>query len=237
MCPRQISLANATWVSPCLLTFALAFSASFEFSIGGLGAKNLGNENRKGRYLGRYHGMSSHLPAGPRLGPGRWVAGKRYSVRTFKHRLKRRARRAKWLSLLRQGRPRSRRPKGRHKRQEPLARLRSFQPSASCVSERRGSCKTSYFGRIVSWLCGWLGIRVGEATNPGPETDPQDGQLAQALLKVLHEFTHRTPKETKQAVDPGKKGKGGVRPKAARPSQPRLAHVLMQTLQAALTAG
>ena len=181
--------------------------------------------------------MSSHLPAGPRLGPGRWVAGKRNSVRTFKHRLKWRARRARWLSLLRQGRPRSRRPKGRHKRQEPLARLRSFQPSASCVSERRGSCKTSYFGRILSWLCGWLGIRVGEATNPGPKTNPQDGQLAQALLKVLHEFTHRTPKETKQAVDPGKKGKGGMRPKAARPSQPRLAHVLMQTLQAALTAG
>lgn len=108
--------------------------------------------------------------------------------------------------------------------------------------------KTTQFDKVVSWLCGWLGVRVGEASHPGPpdgqqtkrkvdETDwsthQQDSHLAQALLQVLHSF-QQDKKESRQEGNPYKKGKGGPNPK---PAGSKLARILLQTLQSALTQG
>ena len=100
--------------------------------------------------------------------------------------------------------------------------------------------------RVIQWICGYLGIRVGEASHPGPGdkkrkttgdeawTDESDSSLAQVILQVLQ--THRGQAETRSsAAGPpaNKKGKGGPAPVPRGES--RLARILLQTLQAAIT--
>lgn len=85
----------------------------------------------------------------------------------------------------------------------------------NCVKLRQNS--ESFFAQVVTWLCGWLGIRVGEASHPGPagsraskrkaetprpdENSSEDSKLAQALLQVLQNFQSST-KDVSQPPHP-----------------------------------
>ena len=99
------------------------------------------------------------------------------------------------------------------------------------------------------WVCGLLGFRVGEASHRGPakigtkrkaENEPQshddaDAGLANALLNVLQQYQGEPNTRPYQVWPPvTKKGKGGPTPV---PTGSRLARVLRQTLQAALSQG
>eukprot|EP00438_Fugacium_kawagutii_P007004 Skav208849 [mRNA] locus=scaffold1839:65559:76580:+ [translate_table: standard] len=109
-------------------------------------------------------------------------------------------------------------------------------------------CFETQFVQQSHFLAGWLGIRVGEARRPGPRgnqtakrkadeaewsADQQDSQLAQTLLNVLQTF-QQGKQEVRQGGNPHKKGKGGPAPKT---TGSRLAHILLQILQVALTQG
>jgi hypothetical protein len=103
--------------------------------------------------------------------------------------------------------------------------------------------------QLIAWVCGLLGVRVGEASHPGPakigtkrkaENEPQshddaDAGLANALLNVLQQYQGEPNTRPYQVGPPvNKKGKGGPTPV---PTGSRLARVLRQTLQAALSQG
>ena len=162
---------------------------------------------------------------GKQFGPCRWIAGRRFRFRPKRYRLL-----------------------GLRKRRALLLKLRAERFGKKQTRTVTEHMKTTQFDKVVSWLCGWLGVRVGEASHPGPpdgqqtkrkvdETDwsthQQDSHLAQALLQVLHSF-QQDKKESRQEGNPYKKGKGGPNPK---PAGSKLARILLQTLQSALTQG
>lgn len=174
---------------------------------------------------GIHHGKRKPTSFGTKFGPCRWIKGRRFRVKKKKYRLL-----------------------GLQKRRTLLFQLRRERFTGRRVSTRPRQVQSSPFGKVVSWLCGWLGIRVGEARHPGPRggnqtkrkaddadlaDTHQDSHLAQALLQVLQNF-----QQDKRVVRPGgnpqKKGKGGPAPKKGGS---RLAHILLQTLQSAVSQG
>ena len=110
----------------------------------------------------------------------------------------------------------------------------------------------SLLAQPVTWLCGWLGIRVGEASHPGPagsratkrkaetqrvvDNSSDDSKLAFALLKVLQDFQSSAKDGSEPAQPSNKKGKGGTTPPRKTGGSP-LARILLQTHQAAITHG
>ena len=121
------------------------------------------------------------------------------------------------------------------------ARIHHYSSNQSQSSNPMHRCP-----QTIQWICGFLGIRVGEARHPGPGdkkrkatgdeawTDVTDGSLAQALLQVLQTHRGQADKVSVGAGPPAsKKGKGGPTPVPRGES--KLARVLLQTLQAAIT--
>ena len=169
---------------------------------------------------------------GRRVGKCLWIARKRCRVKRRRYRIL-----------------------GRHKRWRLLKRLAKARFEPTRIRNITTQKPVSFWAKVVHWTCGYLGIRVGEAKHPGPDhtwnqnkrkaseanlQEPcSDSQLAQSLLAVLQDFQTKSRTQNKgnaQGPDPraqaNKKGKGGPTPKAA---ESKLARILMQTLQAALS--
>ena len=161
------------------------------------------------------------------LGVCHRIAGRRYQVKVRKYRMKGKIKRWRVLLRLRQIR--------RILTRRNKTAAKSVKPSTN-------------FSKLVKWVCGYLGVRVGEASHPGPaqgnkrkaESDPEyvksnvDASLAHALLNVLQQFQGHSAMQPAQKSPPAKKGKGGPTPVLQRS---QLARVLGQTLQAALSQG
>ena len=156
----------------------------------------------------------------------RRIGGRRYRVRALKYRFHGQRKRRLLLTGLHASRK---------------ARARQTKPATKCPAKPTLLCQ------LITWTCGLLGVRVGEASHPGPGhsnkrkaqeevlTDDSDVGLASALLDVLQKFQNGSnPQNVRSEPPANKKGKGGQIP---APKGSKLARVLWQTLQAALTQG
>ena len=173
----------------------------------------------------RHTHVKRHVPHRS-FGPCKWRGGRRFSVKFKMYRFRGQLKRRRILHIIRLAR--SRRPVQNKKQQHAISSI-------------------TWFSQVVRWVCGWLGIRVGEASHPGPagsrttkrkaeqEGDYHDDtNLAQTLLAVLQNYQGQQDTRVKQEGPPNKKGKGG-NPPQQRGS--KLARILLQTLQSALAQG
>ena len=137
---------------------------------------------------------------------------------------------------------------GQHKRRLLLTNLRRarWARTRHSLPQSQPSKHLNRCPRIIQWICGYLGIRVGEASHPGPGdkkrkatgdeawTHDADSSLAQVILQVLQTHRGQADMGSSAAGPPAnKKGKGGPAPVPSGES--RLARILLQTLRAAIT--
>lgn len=113
----------------------------------------------------------------------------------------------------------------------------------------QGSRDTSLLPTLARFLWDpWAGVRVGEASHPGPSGSratqkkrdyhsqvpaSEDAELAKALLAVLHQHSDRQANDNDYVREPPrKKGKGGKTP--TKPTGSGLAKSLIQMLESAM---
>ena len=192
----------------------------------GFTSKHSGPSKQSVRGRKKFNKTQKHKSTSRVVGPCRWVARRRFRVKPLKHMRRGQIKRVCLLRAL---------THARFSRQQHVYKPKPVQGHMP------------WFTKVVNWVCGWLGIRVGEASHPGPggsratkrkaeafNADEVDQGLAQALLQTLTSY-QALPKHAQTVQPPpNKKGKGGPPP---RQQGSNLARILLQTLQSAMTQG
>ncbi len=202
-----------------------------------------GNKKKRKKKRKRFSAQkrnSNQVRHGKPFGPCRWIGGRRYKKCKIQWQLLGKFKRLRML---------------RHQLTQRMSTCPRQVSGADLRQNDRAKPRQNplpFFTQTVTWLCGWLGIRVGEASHPGPagsraskrkaetqrvvENSSEDSKLAQALLQVLQDFQSSTKEVSQPPQPPNKKGKGGITP-PRKPGGSPLARILLQTLQAAITQG